>query len=395
MATAALLLLLSAVSQGQAQEPDTLRRLAAAPAPARNAASIAPAPNRVTAARAPSGIALDGLLDEPMWRTAIPVTGFTQKDPNEGQPATQRTEVRVLYDEGALYIGAELFRMTVGEIVAQLARRDRFITADRFFVFLDPYKDGRTGFYFGVNAAGTLYDGTLYNDDWDSDTWDGIWDAKVERTGRGWTVEIGPSEQARRAQMERIFDSSVVGRLWNDKIFELGWTPPGGQWADTGTFFKESAEFFDPVQGQQWFGKAPPDLSLAARARASGPDWVYTYLKSFYVDETRPIGWNNTLFPGVSMPNPLWELQGLQHAEFGEPDATGERPVTGLKVTQPGSLDPQAFDQSVRDITAFLEYAGEPAALKRQSMGVWVILFLAAFTFLAWLLKKEYWRDVH
>src|SRR5690606_36373876 len=84
-----------------------------------------------------------------------------------------------------------------------------------------------------------------------------------------------------------------------------------------------------------------------------------------------------------------------QHAEFGEPDATGERRVTGLKVTQPGSLDPQAFDQSVRDITAFLEYAGEPAALKRQSMGVWVILFLAAFTFLAWLLKKEYWRDVN
>ena len=143
----------------------------------------------------------------------------------------------------------------------------------------------------------------------------------------------------------------------------------------------------------QWFGKMPPDLSLITRVR--GTDWVYTYLKSFYLDESRPLGWNNQLFPNASMPNPLWELQGLQHAEFGEADkATGERPVLGLKVTQPGQLDANEFSQAVRDITTFLEYAGEPAALKRQSMGVWVILFLAAFTFLAYLLKLEYWRDV-
>ena len=162
----------------------------------------------------------------------------------------------------------------------------------------------------------------------------------------------------------------------------------------TGAKFGEQVMVSMPeANATEWFGKMPPDLSLISRVR--GSDWIYTYLKSFYLDESSALGWNNKLFPAVSMPNPLWELQGLQHAEFGEPDATGERPVTGLKVTQPGSLDPQAFDQSVRDITAFLEYAGEPAALKRQSMGVWVILFLAAFTFLAWLLKKEYWRDVH
>ena len=162
----------------------------------------------------------------------------------------------------------------------------------------------------------------------------------------------------------------------------------------TGAKFGEQVMVSMPeANATEWFGKMPPDLSLISRVR--GSDWIYTYLKSFYLDESSTLGWNNKLFPAVSMPNPLWELQGLQHAEFGEPDATGERPVTGLKVTQPGSLDPQAFDQSVRDITAFLEYAGEPAALKRQSMGVWVILFLAAFTFLAWLLKKEYWRDVH
>jgi len=150
-----------------------------------------------------------------------------------------------------------------------------------------------------------------------------------------------------------------------------------------------------PVEpAQQWFGQMPPDLSVIARVR--GSDWIYTYLKSFYLDESRPLGWNNTLFPDASMPNPLWQMQGLQRPVYGKPDAvTGAAHVASLNLAQPGSLEPETFDQTVRDITAFLEYAGEPAALKRQSMGVWVILFLAFFTFLAWLLKKEYWKDVH
>jgi ubiquinol-cytochrome c reductase cytochrome c1 subunit len=147
------------------------------------------------------------------------------------------------------------------------------------------------------------------------------------------------------------------------------------------------------AEGEKFFGKMPPDLSLIARVR--GSDWLYTYLKSFYLDESRPLGWNNQLFPNVSMPNPLWELQGVQHAEFGEPDATGERHPERLVVTQPGRHSAQEFDQVARDITNFLEYAGEPAALKRQALGVWVILFLVALTFLAYLLKEEYWRDVH
>ena len=146
-------------------------------------------------------------------------------------------------------------------------------------------------------------------------------------------------------------------------------------------------------QGDKWFGKMPPDLSLIARVR--GSDWIYTYLKSFYLDESRPLGWNNKLFPNASMPNPLWELQGLQHAEFGEPDAAGERHPERLVVTSPGHVQPAEFDQTVRDITNFLEYAGEPAVLKRQSMGVWVVLFLALLAFLAYLLKNEYWKDVH
>ncbi|HEX6645279.1 MAG TPA: hypothetical protein VF037_11390, partial [Gemmatimonadales bacterium] len=143
MAHATLLLLVAALSQGQAQSADTARQIATRQTP--RPSTGAPADDdRVTAARTGAGVALDGRLDEPVWRSAAPVTGFTQKDPNEGQPATQRTEVRVLYDEGAIYIGAELFDTAPDSIVAQLARRDRFITADRFFVFLDPYNDGRT-----------------------------------------------------------------------------------------------------------------------------------------------------------------------------------------------------------------------------------------------------------
>ena len=163
----------------------------------------------------------------------------------------------------------------------------------------------------------------------------------------------------------------------------------------TGAKFGETIGVSMPAgPATEWFGKMPPDLSVISRVR--GSDWIYTYLKSFYLDESRPLGWNNKLFPNASMPNPLWELQGLQHAEFGPVDpATGERHVEGLKVAQAGRQSAQEFDQTARDITNFLEYVGEPAALKRQSIGVWVILFLAALTFLAYLLKQEYWKDVH
>ncbi|GAB3103514.1 cytochrome c1 [Lysobacter terrae] len=163
----------------------------------------------------------------------------------------------------------------------------------------------------------------------------------------------------------------------------------------TGAKFGEQVQVsLNEDDAKKWFGKMPPDLSLIARVR--GSDWIYTYLKSFYLDESRPLGWNNKLFPNASMPNPLWQMQGLQHAEYGEADkVTGDRPVHALKIATPGTQTPEQFDQSVRDITTFLEYAGEPAALKREKLGVWVVLFLAFFTLLAYLLKHEYWKDVH
>lgn len=144
---------------------------------------------------------------------------------------------------------------------------------------------------------------------------------------------------------------------------------------------------------QDWFGKAPPDLSLEGRAK--GPDWIYSYLKSFYLDPSRPVGWNNTVFPNASMPNVLWELQGSQRATYA-PAKPGEEPVVE-KLLAPvgGSLSEEEYDRTARDITTFLQYVGEPAALKREAVGVWVILYLAFFTFIAWLLKHEYWKDVH
>lgn len=146
-------------------------------------------------------------------------------------------------------------------------------------------------------------------------------------------------------------------------------------------------------QSAAWFGKTPPDLSLEARAK--GSDWIYNYLRSFYLDASRPLGWNNTVFPNASMPNALWELQGLQVAVRQPAKEGGEAGIEKLEIRTPGRVSAEQYDQAVRDITAFLEYAGEPAALQRTSVGVWVLLYLAFFTFIAYLLKHEYWKDVH
>jgi ubiquinol-cytochrome c reductase cytochrome c1 subunit len=159
------------------------------------------------------------------------------------------------------------------------------------------------------------------------------------------------------------------------------------------------------ADGLAFFGKAPPDLSVEARAKAEGADWIYNYLKSFYIDESRPAGWNNTVFPGASMPNPLWEMQGIQHATT-KPKHEGHSCPRGeyqggcidelvVPESQKGTMTEAEFDAAARDIAAFLEYTGEPARLRRESMGVWVVLYLAFFTLLAYLLKSEYWRDVH
>nr|MBA3555151.1 carbohydrate binding family 9 domain-containing protein [Gemmatimonadales bacterium] len=155
--------------------------------------SLAILPSRgpaVRAARLAGQLVLDGVLAESDWAAAPAVTTFFQADPTEGAAASERTEVRVLYDDAALYIGARLFDRAPDSVSAQLARRDRATSSDRFLVYIDSYHDRRSGFFFGINAAGTLYDGTLYNDDWDDDTWDGVWDGQVSRDSLGWTAEL-------------------------------------------------------------------------------------------------------------------------------------------------------------------------------------------------------------
>ena len=140
---------------------------------------------------------------------------------------------------------------------------------------------------------------------------------------------------------------------------------------------------------KKWFGVVPPDLTVIARVRK--PDWIYTYLRSFYVDEKTPSGWNNALFENVAMPHVLYDLQGNQrlveaHDEHGKPE---------FKLVKPGSLSPEEYDSAMRDLTNFLVYMGEPVKLKRQTIGVFVILFLLVLLILSYMLKKEYWKDVH
>ncbi len=150
----------------------------------------------------------------------------------------------------------------------------------------------------------------------------------------------------------------------------------------------------DPEQAKSWFGKTPPDLSLIGRSR--GADWLYSYLLGFYQDENGE--WNNTLLPNASMPHVLWSLQGIQTPVYRQEtsaDGFTHEVIDHFELTTAGTQSPQEFEETARDIAAFLEYAGEPAKLKRKSVGVWVILFLVLFTFVAYLLKAEYWRDVH
>jgi ubiquinol-cytochrome c reductase cytochrome c1 subunit len=150
----------------------------------------------------------------------------------------------------------------------------------------------------------------------------------------------------------------------------------------------------DPEQSKAWFGKAPPDLSLIGRSR--GADWLFSYLKGFYKDENGE--WNNTLLPNAAMPHVLWTLQGIQtpiYRQETNPGGFTHEVIDHFELTTPGIQSHEEFEETARDIAAFLEYAGEPAKLKRKGIGVWVILFLVLFTFVAYLLKAEYWRDVH
>ncbi|MDR9829474.1 cytochrome c1 [Vibrio sp. FNV 38] len=144
-----------------------------------------------------------------------------------------------------------------------------------------------------------------------------------------------------------------------------------------------------------WFGAPPPDLTLVARVR--GTDWLYTYLRAFYKDDSRPFGVNNYVFPSVGMPHVLEELQGIPEPVYATKVIDGQEKqiVVGVQTSGTGELNQDEYDEAVRDLVNFLEYSGDPVKLERHALGWWVMGFLVIFTIVVVLLKKEYWRDVH
>lgn len=151
-----------------------------------------------------------------------------------------------------------------------------------------------------------------------------------------------------------------------------------------------------PDDAKAWFGASPPDLSVEARAR--GRDWLYTYLRSFYRDPTRPTGWNNRVYENVGMPHVLWMLQGVRDARFTTEtdEKTGEKVKRFVGYTQvtPGAMSNVDYDSAVADLVSYLSWMSEPAQQTRKRLGVWVLLFLALLSFLAWRLNAAYWRDI-
>ena len=205
---------------------------------------------------------------------------------------------------------------------------------------------------------------------------------------------------------ERLADD--LGISHEDMQANLNFLAPGRK---IGELMSISA----PKKNQKkWFGAAPPDLTLVSRARGSA--WIYTYMRNFYRDDNRPYGVNNKVFPDVGMPHMMLELQGMQECapgaiegEYGikrDPltnkdilidEQTGKygNPCGKYSIKQPGSMSVAEYDQAVFDLTNFLTYVGEPVQMKRQRLGVYVLLFVALFFVLAWLLNREYWKNIH
>jgi len=156
----------------------------------------------------------------------------------------------------------------------------------------------------------------------------------------------------------------------------------------------------DPRQAKEWFGAVPPDLTLVARSRAghggTGADYLYTYLRTFYRDETKATGWNNLVFPGVAMPHVMWELQGDRRPVYDKIEAHGHEieVFKGWEQLTPGTMTPLQYDQAVGDLVNYLQWMAEPAQNTRVRVGVWVLLFLVMAVVFTWRLNASYWKDV-
>jgi ubiquinol-cytochrome c reductase cytochrome c1 subunit len=156
----------------------------------------------------------------------------------------------------------------------------------------------------------------------------------------------------------------------------------------------------DPRQAKEWFGTVPPDLTLVARSRAghggTGADYLYTYMRTFYRDDTKATGWNNLAFPAVAMPHVLWELQGERRPIFDKVESHGHETEVfkGWEQLSPGTMTPMQYDQAMGDLVSYLQWMAEPAQNTRIRVGVWVLLFLVIAVVFVWRLNASYWKDV-
>ena len=174
-----------------------------------------------------------------------------------------------------------------------------------------------------------------------------------------------------------------------DKLVMENLVFTGGKLSDLMTVATADAD------SKEWFGTVPPDLTVIARAR--GADWLYSYMRSFYRDDSKIIGVNNLVFPDVGMPHVLWELQGWQEPVLKTvKDAQGHKSKTvTLELVEPGLMSPKEYDRAIRDLVNFLDYMGEPAKHERKALGVKVIMFLLVFLIVAYMMKREFWKDIH
>lgn len=209
--------------------------------------------------------------------------------------------------------------------------------------------------------------------------------ASLQRGARNYVNYCLGCHSLRYVRYKRIADDLEIGE--QDLSANLMWT------ADK---VHETMDIAMPADdAARWFGRTPPDLSLIARSR--GTDWVYSYLKAFYVDPEATFGYNNLMLPGLAMPHVLWQLEGDKQANFEQTvDEQGNRHTSfaGFEQLTEGTLSADEYDRFVLDLVNFLDYAGEPVKIKRQSLGIRVMAYLLLFFLLSLALKKEFWKDV-
>ena len=187
----------------------------------------------------------------------------------------------------------------------------------------------------------------------------------------------------------RLTDLGLTEQQIKDNLL-----PPGAKIGET------MKAAIDPKQASEWFGANPPDLTVIARSRAgekgAGADYLYTYLRTFYRDETRPTGWNNLAFPNIAMPHVLWELQGDRSAVFETKKEHGQdvHVFVSFEQIKPGTMTPAQYDDAMGDLVSYLQWMGEPVQNTRKHIGVWELLFLAVLSFFTWRLNAAYWKEV-